>query len=110
MIRSACGTLIKTENRTKSLKVFINGLEFEMNPLIAHTDLKFIIICADIINKYPQLMYECLSKLKRNTHNICQINIEIDKLAKEFQEYTKIFQDDVNDEPCKEIQNEIELV
>ncbi|KRH93336.1 pol polyprotein, partial [Pseudoloma neurophilia] len=108
IIRSACGTSLKTENRTQKLNVLINGYKFSMNPLIVDTDLKFIIIGADVINKHPQILYECLNKINQTSHDIRNV-IATNEIDIEFPEYKNLFQEDVNNSPCKEVQHHIDL-
>ncbi|KRH91852.1 hypothetical protein M153_211990001, partial [Pseudoloma neurophilia] len=49
IIKSACGTQIKTPSRARLTKAKINGIEVEISPMIVAIPIDYIIIWVDII-------------------------------------------------------------
>lgn len=108
-IRSACSSLIKKKGQARRLKAIIAGTKIAFSPFIIPTEMKYVIIEADVINEHPKIIDECLKDVKREKVNSLTQQQTTDQIILEkFPQYIKLLKKELNNVPYRDIEHQIE--
>ncbi|KRH93032.1 hypothetical protein M153_1715000739 [Pseudoloma neurophilia] len=94
IIKSACGTQIKTPSRARLTKAKINGIEVEISPMIVAIPMDYIIIGVDFIQKNPEIFLKCLGGFmrdKKTIYNFDSLSSTREIIEQNFQKFRELF-------------------
>jgi hypothetical protein len=105
VVVSACGTKLSINEVALNIVGTIKGVRIKFSPRITTKEPKYVILGADVLMRYPQLLFSVLPKTNI-VHAISEDNTKLEQLLKKFDH---IFKDKITAETvCNEFQHSID--